>query len=1096
MSLLDDLHGLDISNIAGARGSISAAVNTSDLQSLLTSGAASSAMGALGASLDSVTSSFANPEALLRPVLDAVSSVGVHFDAGHLPFGDLGKSVQQGLQIITQFASSVSGNPADFGKIFGTTLGDAMKVVGNQTSTIGNLFGQQAGSFSELVNISSGTSNDPAALAAIAIEVLLPLPHADLKAARDGLNQVLSASGKLQLPTGRNQGLLGALDAVTVAAESGDEAKLQAALHALADVRAHTLAVIRDDLSFAQQQLSQLHVDATLAPIAKFAGTVRYGLEGPIEFLLDIRAKLQEARGHVDNLDFDVVRKYMNAVLPMIEAQAVAAIEAPIDQALKKAQDFIQRIFRELPVRQYRNEITAFLHAAAQGIEDAHLDGPANAVRDALEMVTKALDAGALTAGIQQALQKIVQVVQQTIQPILDALNTISTEVNQLAGAAEGILGRLTDALDQFQKGIDQVSAAINGLGIDQAEQQIVQKLDNLRQQVQTLTSNVPLPEPLKPQVEQLASLLENIDFDQMLEPVRSAVAELKIPDDVAGVVTDGLGKAKDVIEHLIPQELIASIQAEVDQVLQALKGFHPESLLPDVSQYLNEAAEAIEKLDPRPIAEEIRGPFQAVLDAIDKVNPYTLLEPVIGIYDTVMGAIPAPDGQSLFTSVRGLFDAGADQATQAVSGQPASSSGAGAGASSTPASGGAGTGGGSSTDPGSSGSGQSLDTPPAFKDVHMGDSIRLLAFIPTKLHEVLSALEAGPAGTVMQEIDSLCAGLARQIRGLQAALYATASRLDSGVEDLLVSLGPPSLRANLAIQVHFGNSASLHASLATVSEAAPGSLRRDLAPLVAAMRSAAHGVAAAAGGNHASLLTRLADVLESSPLAGLTTDAQHLLDALDPEPIAADLDAFTDKMLHMLPQIATELVDDFTTFTNRLRAIINNFNPGAQAQRFLSLLDVLRDEINILDPRRLAAELAEIHKAIRDAVAAYDPRVFADEIAAVTNALGQQIRALNPQQLLGNLDFLAPIVARIEQANPATALAGVGQSLTDVGERLGKIKLDDLISSINTLGPELETAFEHLLTSVKQEIVALLDSLKFASGGASASVSASASVG
>jgi len=1079
MSLLDELHGLDISGIASARGSITAAVSGSDLQAILTSGAASTVLGALGSSLDSLQHSFADPEALLRPVMDAVSGLGVHFDAAHLPLGDLGKSVQEGLQVIAQLASSVTGNPADFGKIFGTALGDAVKVMGTQSSGIGNLVGQQSGTFGELVNIASAGAQDPAALAAAAIGVLLPLPHGDLKAARDGLGVILTGSATLQWPSGRHQGLVAALDAVAVAAESGDEAALQAALRSLADVRAHTVAVVRDDLAFAQQQFARLHVDAALAPIARFAGTVRLGLEGPIEFLLDLRAKLAEARGHADALDFAAVRSYMNGLLPMIEAQAVATIEAPIDLAVKKAQAFIQRTFRQLPVRRFRDEITAFLHGAATAIEDAHLDGPANAVRDALTTVTSALDAGALTAGIQQALQAVAQTIQRALQPILDALNAISAEVNQLAGGAEALLGRLTDALDQFQKGIDQVTASIDTLGIDQAEQQIVQSLDNLRQQVQTLTANVPLPEPLRPQVQQLASLLEGIDFDQMLAPVRSAVAELRIPPDVADVVTGGLGRAKDVIEHLVPQQLIASIQAEVGHVLDALKGFHPESLLPDVSTYLDQAAQKIEALDPRPIAEQIRGPFQAVVDAIDKAHPNTLLEPVISLYDSVMGAIPAPDGQSLVGAVRGVFDAGASQAAQSVGG-PAP----------------AGAGGAPGSEAGGRGGAPSSATPPPFSDVHMGDAIRLLAFIPAKLHEVLSALEAGPAGAVLREIDSLCGGLARQIRGLQAALHETTTRLESGFEDLLAPLGPASLRAHLAIQVHFAGRASLDASLAAVTAAGPGSLRQELAPLVAAMRSAAHEVTAAAGGNNATALGRLADALESSPLAGLAADAQRFLDALDPEPIAADLDAFTDKMLRLLPRIATELADDFTAFVNRLRAIVTNFNPGAQAQKFLGLLDVLRDELDILDPRRLAAELAELHGAIRDAVVAYDPRAFADEIASVTNALGQQLRALDPKQLLGNVDVLAPIVAQIEQANPATRLASVGQSLTAVGERLGAIKLDDLIASVNTLGPELTTAFEHLLAAVRQEIVALLESLKFATGGASASVSASASVG
>jgi len=58
MSLLDDLHGLDVSGVVNARGSITAAVNAPGLQSVLSSGPASSVVGSLGSSLDVVKHSF------------------------------------------------------------------------------------------------------------------------------------------------------------------------------------------------------------------------------------------------------------------------------------------------------------------------------------------------------------------------------------------------------------------------------------------------------------------------------------------------------------------------------------------------------------------------------------------------------------------------------------------------------------------------------------------------------------------------------------------------------------------------------------------------------------------------------------------------------------------------------------------------------------------------------------------------------------------------------------------------------------------------------------------------------------------------------
>jgi hypothetical protein len=1093
MSLLDDLNGLDVSGVVNARGSISASLNASDLQAVMSSGPASTVLGSLGSSLDVLKNSFSSPEALLKPVSDVVSGLGVHFDPSHLPIGDLGKAVGQGMQFVTQIMTSVSGNPADFGKIFGTAIGDAVQVVGQGGSFLGNLFGQQAGSFNELQRMSSAGTQSVTQLAELAIELILPIPKAQLKAARDGVKLVATGTGSLQIPGDRSSGLVAALDAVTAAAKQRDEAALQRALSDLAAVRTHMLGVLRDDLSFAGQQLSQLRVDAVLKPVAQFAATVRHGEEGVIEFLDSLRAIVADAKDHVDHFDSAPARDFINGAISAIESKATAIIEKPIDDAVEKAKEFVRNLFRQIPIRQLRNELTGFLLGAAKAIQDANLDGPANTIRNTLQDVSSALDAGALTAGIQQALQKVSQTIDQALQPIIDALGAIADEVDQLADGAQDILGRVTKALEQFQQAINQVSTAIDGLGIDQAEQQMVQSLDNLRQQVQQLLSNVPLPEPLRPQVEQLTSLLEGIDFDQMLKPVRDAVAELKVPDDVSGTVTEGLAQAKNVIENLIPQQLIDSIQSEVDDVLQTLKGFHPESLVPDVSTYLNEAADHIEQLDPRPLAEQIRGPFQAVLDAIDKVNPFTLLQPVIDVYDKAFSAIPTPNSQSIITTLTNTVNVGGSQVTTAVGASPsqggADGSGGASGGSTQPASGGgqpdAGSGGGQATTSGT-------DIPTPLSEVHLGDAIRLLGIVPAKLRDTLMALEAGPVGDVLNEIDSLCAGLARQIRALQKDLYEVATRLQSAFDAQLVALGPASLRAHLAIQANFSGHASLQVSLEAVALASPGSMRRELADTLSAVRALAHNAAAQAGGSNGAALERLAVALESSPLAQLTGNAEHFLDALNPEPIAKEADALLDSMIALIPKLADELFDEMEAAVNRFRALINHFNPGSQAQKFLVLLDVLRDELNLLSPRRLAAELAELHGVVRGVVAAYDPRVFADEIYDVVHALAQQIRALNPQQLLGDLDFLKPIVDKIEQANPATRLASVGQSLTALGERLGSIKLDDLISAVNELGPELEQAFEHMLEAVRQEIVALLESLRYATGSASASASVS----
>jgi hypothetical protein len=67
-----------------------------------------------------------------------------------------------------------------------------------------------------------------------------------------------------------------------------------------------------------------------------------------------------------------------------------------------------------------------------------------------------------------------------------------------------------------------------------------------------------------------------------------------------------------------------------------------------------------------------------------------------------------------------------------------------------------------------------------------------------------------------------------------------------------------------------------------------------------------------------------------------------------------------------------------------------------------------------------------------------------------------------------------------------------VGAALRPVGEQLAAIDVGQLIEDVNQLAPLLLDSFEQMIESIRNEIVALLESLRFATGSASASASVS----
>jgi hypothetical protein len=235
---------------------------------------------------------------------------------------------------------------------------------------------------------------------------------------------------------------------------------------------------------------------------------------------------------------------------------------------------------------------------------------------------------------------------------------------------------------------------------------------------------------------------------------------------------------------------------------------------------------------------------------------------------------------------------------------------------------------------------------------------------------------------------------------------------------------------------------------------------------------------------------------LEQNLLHGLTEDLDSFLAALDPEPIAVELDLLVDTALRRAPAALTELQDDLLAAFRRLERIIRDLNPVTLAQRFLTVVEVLEEQVSLLDPRRLAAELAEIHAAIKSVFLAYDPAVFAQEIFEVVDALAGALEALDPATLLGDLADFDAVLAKIEEAVPTAALAGIDSSLEEVGARLQALDPSALIDVINALPGRLVEAISRAVTTLKAEIVALLNAIKYASANATVSVQASVSVG
>lgn len=1083
MSLLDDLVSIDLSSITDARSIITSVLDTEQVRNLIDNGAIQSAMGSLGSGFSSLQTQFSDSRSFLEPLVNNVVSFSGSVSTDSLPVADYIQAVSDGAAIILSLLEGIDDDPAKIGKLFGflsdTVLEKATSVFEGYTNVDLSGIGRFRGL---LDSVERGVPRDPALFAELALDILVPIPRSGLQQIRSNIDTILHTARDISFPSGRNAGLLDALHSVTLAAQSGNSIQLNAALTSLQTVRAGTLVSVTNDLENIVNLIDRLPIDTLLEPLQQASAGLNRAELGIMEFLQTLEKHINFAQNLAENFDADDIRQFLDHLIQLIEQYCKTYIVDPIDAQVKKVEDWIRGLLSHIPLTSYRAKITDFILSIAQAIDDADLDRPAREIRSLLNTIENAVDPTALKNEIESILGNIESVFNGVLDQIIGALSTIHTAVTTVSSHAQSILERVADAIRQFRELVDQITVTLEQLGIEEAGQQVVEALANLRKAAESLLTVAPLPDSLRPMIEQLISAIENIDLDAVLDPAKAAAEEFKIPESVSSTINEALQKASDCLKNLIPDQLITDIEAEVENALEELKKLDPAELLASLDEYVDQAKTFLEGIDPRPIAQEIRGPFQTVLDTFDNYHPLRLLEPVIEAYDSLLGNIPFPEPEqavrttsgALNSSFQSLSNTFVERVGNATGAQPVNTS----------------------SGPGESSSSSPSATPaPNEETVKPGDVIRLIGYVPKKLREALVALNESAAGDVLGAIDRLCAGLARDIRSLQAVVWEIEHRIQNETHQFYAPLAKAQMDAQLAISMNFSSeNFNVQGSCAIVAQCSSGMIRNDLHGAYSRFSQTIQSKATRTSGQLGAKLDSAASALERCSLSGLTGDIDSLLAALDVEPIAQKIDNLVFTIIGRTPALLTSLETELQNFVQKLRSMLTMFNPAYIAQKFMGIINIFREQLETLDPRRLAMELGEIHKALRDTIAAYDPALFAEEIYDIIERLVQSLELLKPSELLSGFSFSDDFLDKIKNAVPTEALKDIDRSLDNVGNELAQLDPSSLLEAVNTIAPRLVEQFDNACNAIKNEILTLLKAIQYQQSCASASVSVTVS--
>ncbi len=1081
MTLLDDLNALDLSSIVSARADIEVSFGSAGLVGLLDSGSATAVLGDLGRVLETVTAGLDDPETLVAPILAAFADLAENLLPDDLPIAEYAEAITTGARLVGGLVAQLSGDPRGLSAA-GTSLGDVLDsaggMLGDQASAIGDGLGRVR---ALVTSVERGLPGDPAALIGPALEIVLPFPTGPIDQLRASLAAVTAQLDQMVLRASLGDGLVTALRRLEVAADSGDRAAVEAALTVITSTRHATLDQIGEGLRRTASLLNGLDVADHLRPLIDLRAVLAGADDHVFALLEQWRELVVELGAVLDDLDPAVAMTHIGAFLDLAEAAATELLLGAVDDSVTFLQDRLRGLLRELPLRPLRHRLTDGIAGVAASINDADLAGPVTAVRSGLAEISRVvaeLDPAAL---VQQAVEELEDLLAGALDSLEASLGTITAAIDLVASDASEILGRAVEGLHDVREVVDQITVAIEDAGIQEAADAIAAELHDLQEQVAELLGSAPIPDALRGSVDQLVTLLDSIDLDAAVgEPLRDIAAQIAIPGDLASTVQEGLQALAEAVVSLVPTDVIADLDGIVGDVLAEVQGLDLAPLTSGITAVLDQAASTLEGLGSDQL-DALLAPageaFDQVVAVVDRLHPRLLLAPVITAYADLVGHLPVPDPTTMTTRAGSVISAAGEAAaraatapvTQAVTGR---SDGGAAG----PA----------GTDP-------SAQQPPA--DLRIGDVVRLIGFLPAKLREALHELQAGEAGVVLGRIDLLLAGTAAELREVRDRVVTVQGAIAAEVTRVLAPLGAAQLDAQLALESSVVVSAGgfdVEAGFDVIAQVGPGQMQAALAGDLAVVARRCEAVNGRLAGAVAHDLDAVADLLEAFLPGGVTGDLDTFLAALDPEPIAADLDAVMARVVDAVPDVLAAVGDDLHGLEARVRRLIDQLNPGTLAQRYLRVLDVVRDELAVLDPGRLADELGEVHGAVRAAIGAHDPRGLAADIDGILRAAAADVRSLDPSTLLPDLSGLTAQVERVGDLLPVEALAGIGEDLVEVGDELRALDIAQMIEAVNAVPPELADAISDLVESIRDELVALLASIRYAHPGGSASASVS----
>lgn len=939
--------------------------------------------------------------------------------------------------------------------------------------------------FAAVRDLAGGTPQSPQAIADFFARFILGLDLNVLRGPSDILDELHRNAGACGGDLDAVQAQLAALTqlvdhaADALVDEAPDLTAITAGLGAArsqfttltATVLPAALGRLAGDLAAIDPAATAQRLDAALAPLIERVPIPPRGLGN--FFLPPLRTLVDGIDTLTAQMLTDVFAEVEQQIHDVFTSSDVAVLRNAIADLLSSVVAFLDN----LPLTGLRHRLTQALLGIEGKIGGLADFSPVQQISQQVQKITDALDHLDLSA-----ITDKVTALKDQLQHVADGfpINEIKDELGSLLGAANAAVTDLPPLIDDLKGEIDALAQELTHINLDQASQQSVALLRDVRKHVKDALGSGDIPDMLKAPIGALAGEVRKIDISASVDaPLEGVVAKI----DVTGLlapVQKGIDDARAALHKLSPAAVTQALDQPFDAMIAALETVSPAALIGQLSEGFKKAAAQIDHLDPRTLVQPLQDEFDKLLATLrHAADPAPLLAPLATAYHELQALLDAADPSHLL-----------GRAVAQVSHLPGAIGGAAADAMSQKLSGGTGL-------PGGTGN------PFKFGDI-LRPLVQLIAEARSVVHGTAEGVMAEGLNAIARPLALL--GQATSSAGGHVAELASVIEGRRGIVDPTADAGAlPDLRAALErlARVEAGlseagrSSAELNAAVVSIQLDAHVTIsfpdRQKLAQasdaLIGGLQTPALGRGLHALGNALAGFIPDALALPNAEAAALAR-LDAVFDAFDPKPIADELDTLGAQLIDKLQSFAADIARALVRLWNAVFDNLLPITPQGMLDVIEQVFQAIRKQLSVLDPAILAAELGGVLDAVVGALEAYSPAAFASTLGSVFEALKAKLAALDPAALLGDLNPLQGVIDQFKTLKPSAVLAPLADQAKAVDDALAHVLDLDLAKLVTDAIANLKVQIEAVIQQIEVELHGLLGDLQAAGGGGGASAS------